>query len=118
MCVNVLLSLRVYSGTRNFQHVGGARIVIMSHASYDCKQYKMATAMTEETDALTKRLGLAEALLSKAAGFRCGGKIQGMQRVEKQIKAEMSMLNKVVKEESIIIYIIYIAINQFYLCSC
>lgn len=60
----------------------------------------MATAVAASSDeddclALTKRLEMAEVLSAKAAIFRSEGKIQGMQRIEKQIKAEITMLQKV-----------------------
>lgn len=59
-----------------------------------CKQSKMATALSEDGSSLAKRLELAEALLAKAFTFRREEKIQGMQKIEKQIKAEISMLKK------------------------
>ncbi len=57
----------------------------------------MATAsgQSDNQPSLAKRLCLAESLLAKALAFRCEEKIQGMQRIEKQIKAEITMLNKV-----------------------
>ena len=73
----------------------------------------MATAKTlggsdsnSEVSALVKRLKFSESLLSKAEEFRSIGKIQGMQRIVKQIRAEMTMLNKVLSKcESIITHL-------------
>ena len=73
----------------------------------------MATAKTlegsdskSEVSALVKRLKFSESLLSKAEEFRSTGKIQGIHRIAKQIKAERTMLNKVLSNcESIITHL-------------
>ncbi len=55
----------------------------------------MATSCSEHSHSLEKRLEVAEELLAKAYGFRIKGIIQGIQRIEKQTKAEIAMLKKV-----------------------
>lgn len=52
-----------------------------------------------EVSALVMRLKFSESLLSKAEEFRSTGKIQGIHRIVKQIKAEMTMLNKLISGE-------------------
>lgn len=56
-----------------------------------------AAALVADDDsvALTKRLKMAEVLSAKAAILKSEGKIQGIQKIEKQIKAEIAMLKKV-----------------------
>ena len=54
----------------------------------------MATSCSDD-HSLEKRLEVAEELLAKAYDFRLKGIIQGIQRIEKQTKAEIAMLKKV-----------------------
>ena len=57
----------------------------------------MATSsdLPEQRSALQQRLQCAEGLVQKAEQIRMHGKIQGMQKMVKQIKSEMAMLQKV-----------------------
>ena len=57
----------------------------------------MATgSSTTIIDHLKQRILLAQSLLDKASLFKSRDHIRGMQRIEKQIKSEMAMLEKVI----------------------
>jgi hypothetical protein len=61
----------------------------------------MATSVNVEVQQLTERIKFGRSLLDKAHVFKTRNKIEGMQRIEKQIKAELTMLEK--KESSMFV---------------
>jgi hypothetical protein len=56
----------------------------------------MATSVNVEVQQLTERIKFGRSLLDKAHVFKTRNKIEGMQRIEKQIKAELTMLEKLI----------------------